>query len=633
MITQTPGVYINEKNNYPSSVAGVSTAVPVFIGYTAEAQNKPKLIKGMFDFEEIFGGNYQPEFLVNPTNFEISPNTRFLLADTLDLYFKNGGGECYIMSAGTFQNFDYTSVVGDLSNQIDWLDTLEEATLVLIPDMHLQFTDVNGISKGLTDAEFGTVANKLINKCAALTNKFAVLDVKEMDNGVIRFRNSIGPTDPEDLKHAAVYYPWLNTVANYTVSYDQINYIHSNATATKIDGLNTDLTDISNHFSGQYELQALKGELMHLLQDVNDANNGTQEKTRATNVFKFLFGKVKKLVTLKGTLASGSVLISDIDDLKGINTPLHREISRLYRSAQVLQQDGHLNQVGSTHELTDGMWSGFTEVPTDKVSDLYNDSAYDPSVTFTSYQQLVIDIHNGQYVDMNIIFSAIAGIVNKAHFKKKNLERELFNNDSTYQQIQSNIRKLMSQLPSQGAVAGLYCKNDRERGIWKSPANLTVQGGASPVVEVSNSEQDGLNVDAIAGKSVNVIRTFTGKGPLIWGARTLAGNSSEWKFIAVRRYYSYVQDSLSKSLNSLVYEPNNARTWVKIKALVTSFLVKQWEVGALVGASMKDAFFVEVGSTTTTDTEINNGIVNIRIGMAVARPAEFIIVEFSHRTI
>ncbi|MEL6562607.1 MAG: phage tail sheath C-terminal domain-containing protein, partial [Bacteroidota bacterium] len=632
MITQTPGVYINEKNNYPSSVAGVSTAVPVFIGYTAKAQNKPKLIKGLFDFEKLFGSNYQPDFLVNPTSFEVSPDTRFLLGDTLELYFKNGGGECYIMSAGTFGNFDHTSIVDDLSDQVDLLDTLDEATLILIPDLHIQFTDVNGVLNGLTDAEFGMVAGKLINKCALLTNKFAILDVKEMDNGVNGFRSSVSPTAPEDLKHAAVYYPWLNTIANYSVSYNQINYAHSNATATSIDGLNTDLTDISNHFGGLDQLQTLKDELIHLLQELNNANNGTQEKSRATNVFKFLFGRVKKLVTLKGALASGSVLIPDVNELKGVNTPLHREISRLYRSVQVLQQGNHLNQIGTPNEMTDGMWSGFTEVPTDKVLDLYNDSAYDPAVTFTNYQQLIADINNGQYFDTDIIFSAIAGIVNKAQFRKYNLERELFKSDSTYQLIHSNIQKLMSQLPSQGAVAGLYCKNDRERGIWKSPANLTVQGGAVPVIEVSNSEQDGLNVDAIAGKSVNVIRTFTGKGPVIWGARTLAGNSSEWKFIAVRRYYSYVQDSLAKSLNSLVYEPNNARTWVKIKALVTSFLVKQWEAGALVGANMKDAFFVEVGSTTTSDTEISNGIVNIRIGMAVARPAEFIIVEFSHKT-
>jgi hypothetical protein len=167
--------------------------------------------------------------------------------------------------------------------------------------------------------------------------------------------------------------------------------------------------------------------------------------------------------------------------------------------------------------------------------------------------------------------------------------------------------------------------------VWKSPANIAVQGIEKPMVEISNAEQDSLNEDASSGKSINAIRTFTGKGPLVWGARTLDGTSNEWRYIAVRRFFSYAEESIQKAMNNFVFEPNNARTWVKIRAMVTSFLVEQWKAGALVGTQMDEAFFVRVGEETTEETEILAGIINVQIGMAVARPAEFIIIEFSHQ--
>jgi phage tail sheath protein FI len=161
---------------------------------------------------------------------------------------------------------------------------------------------------------------------------------------------------------------------------------------------------------------------------------------------------------------------------------------------------------------------------------------------------------------------------------------------------------------------------------------MAILGIEKPVVEVSNREQDSLNVDANTGKSINVIRTFTGKGPIIWGARTLAGNDAEWRYVSVRRFFNFAEKSIKKSLESLVFEPNNPRTWVKIKAMVTSFLVEQWKAGALAGTKIEEAFFIEIGPNTTTNAELLAGIINVQIGMAVARPAEFIVVEFSHQT-
>ncbi|MGB3465142.1 MAG: phage tail sheath C-terminal domain-containing protein [Cyclobacteriaceae bacterium] len=633
MITQTPGVYIREKNTYPASVAGVSTAKPAFIGFTEKAQSDPISITGMLDFETIFGLGYQSQFEVDQNTLAVSPDKRFMLADTLELYFRNGGGNCYIISIGTYDDFSTSTIIADFTDAIDQLDLKDDITLALIPDLHLQYTDGSGVLNGLSPSQFGTISGELVNKCAELKRVFALFDIKDMDHGVSGFRNAINPTDSKDLKYAAVYYPWLKVPAQISVEYDQITYTHSSTTAADIDALNGDLTLLDNQFSGVYRFQPLKDEMNALLKLVTEATQSqSQKNAKLTDFFRFMLEKVKKLVTLEASLNANSKIVSETQDLAGKPSPLHQEISKLYRLMDVLQTDGHIGTIGATYLMTDAQWSTFTGDNGDDINTLRSDTNFDPQ-PFTDHDAFAIDFIDGRYLDEDVLFKAISGLYTAAAFKKSNLEKILFENDASYRTIRQNIIEMKTLLPSQGAVAGLYCYNDRERGVWKSPANLALQGGVKPLREVSNSEQDELNYDPLSGKSVNVIRTFTGKGTIIWGARTLAANSDEWRYIAVRRFYSYVEGSVANSLNTMVYEPNSAITWVKIKAMVTGFLVRQWESGALVGANMREAFFVEVGKKTTLQSDINNGIINVRIGMAVARPAEFIIIEFSHKTI
>lgn len=144
--------------------------------------------------------------------------------------------------------------------------------------------------------------------------------------------------------------------------------------------------------------------------------------------------------------------------------------------------------------------------------------------------------------------------------------------------------------------------------------------------------QDSLNVDTTAGKSINAIRTFTGKGTLVWGSRTLAGNDNEWRYVPVRRFFNMVEESVKKATGQFVFEPNDANTWVKVRAMIENFLILQWRAGALAGAKPDDAFYVRVGlGQTMTAEDILNGFMHIEIGMAVVRPAEFIILKFSHK--
>jgi hypothetical protein len=152
------------------------------------------------------------------------------------------------------------------------------------------------------------------------------------------------------------------------------------------------------------------------------------------------------------------------------------------------------------------------------------------------------------------------------------------------------------------------------------------------VVKLTSAEQEDLNVDPVAGKSVNVIRYFTGKGTLIWGARTLKGNDNEWRYVSVRRFYNMVEESVKKASESLVFEPNDANTWVRTRSMIENYLTRLWRAGALAGAKPEQAFFVKVGlGETMTNSDILEGRMIVEIGMAVVRPAEFIILKFSHK--
>lgn len=201
--------------------------------------------------------------------------------------------------------------------------------------------------------------------------------------------------------------------------------------------------------------------------------------------------------------------------------------------------------------------------------------------------------------------------------------------------IYGNVRSALSQfsvvLPPAAAIAGVYATVDRTRGVWKSPANESLASVRSLTVAIDQDLNDNMNVDT-SGKSINALRAFAGKGFLVWGARTLAGNDNEWRYVSVRRFFNMVEESCRKATEPFVFEPNDAGTWVKVKAMIENFLVVQWRSGALAGAKPDDAFYVRVGlGTTMTAQDILEGRMIVEIGLAVVRPAEFIVLRFSHK--
>lgn len=200
-----------------------------------------------------------------------------------------------------------------------------------------------------------------------------------------------------------------------------------------------------------------------------------------------------------------------------------------------------------------------------------------------------------------------------------------------YKQILDRLREKLNLFPPSPAMAGLYTMVDNSRGVWKAPANIGVNGVVSPAVSITNEAQENLNVPT-NGKAVNVIRSFVGEGTKVWGARTLDGNSLDWRYLNVRRTMIMIEESIRIAAKAYVFEPNVSGTWISIKGMIRNFLTNVWKRGGLAGAVPEDAFGVFVGlGETMTPEDILEGYLRVTVLVALSRPAEFIEVTFQQQ--
>jgi len=463
MAYNTPGVYVEEPQSLPPSIAGVAIAVPAFIGYTQIAKEsvdgdlilKPKRITSFVDYQTYFG-SADPETKITVT---IAAGTDGVLRATaalndtdrsphlmyyaLQLYFANGGGPCYIVSVATYKAL----AESDLEKGLTAIGKEDEPTLIVFPE-----------AQNLAIADYATLHTAALKQCAALQDRFVIMDLhgdtvslstpnvpagKTILDAVANFRSHNIGTD--DLKYGAVYAPNIETTLDFVYTESATNVTISGGAATPMDGL-------------------------------------TQTDNRS------------------------------------------------------------------------------------------------------------------------------------------------------YQMAKAAISDLSCKMPPAGAMAGIYAAVDNSRGIWKSPANVGVATAVQPTIPITNSDQDSMNVDPTAGKSVNAIRAFTGLGTLVWGARTLAGNDNEWRYVPVRRLFITIEENTRKASAFAVFEPNDATTWLKVRGMIESYLFSLWERGALAGATPDAAYYVHVGlGTTMTAQDVLEGRLIVEIGVAAVRPAEFIVLRFMHK--
>ncbi len=201
-----------------------------------------------------------------------------------------------------------------------------------------------------------------------------------------------------------------------------------------------------------------------------------------------------------------------------------------------------------------------------------------------------------------------------------------------YYTIVSAALDIVNVLPPSAAMAGVYAMMDNTDSVAKAPANITLAAVLSPTINLTDQQQFFVNVDMATGKSINAIRAFAMKGVMPWGAKTLDGNSNDYRYINVRRTLIFIEQSLQLSARSFVFEPNTANTWAAVKSMMENFLQKCWQQGVLQGASTQDAYHVAVGlGSTITDNDILDGYMNVSVQVAISRSAEFIAISFQQQ--
>jgi phage tail sheath protein FI len=660
MAYKTPGVYVQEIALFPPSVAQVETAIPAFVGYTAFAltpdgkslANTPTRIKSLLEFESLFGLAYIQlayNVTVDPLNnhvLGIVPDKRFHLYNALRQYFDNGGGPCYIVSVGSFGD---TIGFQPLSDGIATLSAYDEPTLILFPDA----VELLDAAKKPDLVKFSSLQTQALTLCARMQDRFSILDVLQGDKPqnvsnkpIDDFRNSVGLNN---LNYGAAYYPWIITSYAVNVDFRQLVFWdNASPTPAKISNydafsksqvekdlvtaLQNAMSDtdkaIAQVFSTQADkdalrlngIDAVKGKLTGF---ANNLTKNVTPDTQITGYMNLVSSVAVAFKKAKAAIPATSQLNVDIDRMakdKKLTDAIVKLVS-VEKNTTVKP-----NMPGRDAKPIYGVLDG-----TDWLQGLTFDTAPLTADVYTHNATGGLNIIKALNDTVNTILTYLGALISGAQFYENQAEQALFAGNAFFNGVNAATGLKMSTMPPSGSIAGVYANVDGSRGVWKAPANVSLNNVVGPVVKIDNSDQDDMNVTS-TGKSINAIRAFAGRGTLVWGARTLAGNDNEWRYIPVRRFFIMVEESVKKATYPFVFENNDANTWTKMRVMVQNFLTLQWRAGALQGAKPEDAFFVHVGlNETMTAQDILEGRMIVEIGMAVVRPAEFIILRFSHK--
>jgi uncharacterized protein len=592
---RTPGVFVEEISRLPASVAQSETAIPAFIGYTQKTKtpedetlvNKPTRIDSMMDYEKIFGGPAIQSFEVELQDEEPhhpkvihleDEESPFLMHHAVNMFYANGGGSCYIVSTGGYVDDDKPHVpdADELKTGLDSIIKNDEITLVVIPE-----------AIRLSDEDQYELYKDVIAHCSDQVNRFGIFDVRKDDPDASGFREGVHASA---LDKAAAYFPHLKTTIRYPWQRGEITF-----SGDPFDEMSwKDLETVHSVLELKQQFKRLKDRFEESTKDLRESDEGELsnnfKKEEVERIFKEGYRSAARAINLLYEavefVEDENFTIAEQDDLLEGDVTLEGVSDLLDEGTKPERRQGLINLETALENAEEEFDKVLIKVndETDTGEDDQNDH--------------ILEFYTGSF--------------------RAELEKLLDDQRIT--------------MPPSPAIAGIYAKVDADRGVWKSPANVSLNRVTGPSVKLTTSENDRLNVDLKNGKSINAIRVFTGKGTLVWGARTLDGSSNEWRYISVRRFFNMVEDSVKSASSRFVFEPNNANTWVKVKAMIENFLTTQWRAGALMGSKPDEAFYVLVGLGETMDeNDINEGKMIVEIGMAVVRPAEFIVLRFSHK--
>ena len=618
---KTPGVYIKEKNAFGTSVVEAETAIPAFIGFTEKAKlredgdlnNVPWKISSMNEFIQYFGGAPKPELKVEVRKIhgltpeqagedkklpdETLQDGLFMYVDrsheyTEKLKLKDKDGK----EDEADVPFSYAFCISgkhpySLFYQMQMFFANGGSTCYVVStgfysstgDGNLTSTMVKDaleklekerevtlivVPEAASSEECGNIQQSMMKHCGEMKNRFAILDV---------------PMGDKDKQLDKQIEDFQNTVTNY-FSYGAAYFPWLNTTVLSDRDLAGDMFvwDDSVWTSMEY-LEKIDASIATILKSSNF--------------------KIEKI---------------ELENKDGKN---EKDVSFL------LKKDESLNH---TFKFED--YSGDIEkIPDEKlIFDVKKDEKEgEITCKVIDLQHFKSKDENGKETDtaaLTILWFPKDNLTDRL-----NLHLALYNGSSLYKQAIQGVLKQLNLLPPSAAMAGIYTMVDHSRGVWKAPANVSLNYVDSPAEDLDDDEQANLNAP-MNGKAVNVIRMFRGEGVKVWGARTLDGNSLDWRYINVRRTLLFLEESVKNAARAYVFEPNDAGTWINMKCMIENFLRSVWKRGGLAGSTPEEAFEVHVGlGDTMTGDDILEGIMRITVLVAVTHPAEFIEITFQQQ--
>ncbi|SEN77521.1 hypothetical protein SAMN05428959_10364 [Duganella sp. CF517] len=657
---KTPGVYIVEKNAFPNSVVEVATAVPAFVGHTETASykggsldNKPWRITSMAEYEACFGGAPRPVFTI----------AKAAPADEKD--FKAVAARADEGGADSAPATPEASAAAEARKVL----AAARATLIAAPAAELEAAQTAyaaalaaadeaakaaGLSLSADEAlDAGGIAalpavNAIRKRAAADAAKQALEG--ETDEAARKTKaEAHDAAEAEAVKAEKT----ANTAAIEAAKTDSAARIKEERQRPAAD-YHVELSDGKHLLYNSMKLFFQNGGGACYVVSVGNYHGAPDKDTLAAGIDTLLKEQEPTMLVIPEAM-----LLSQ-EDCYSLQQQmlLHCGVKMKSRFALLDIHEGF-------RELKDGPVNHFRDHVTSTV--LAFGAAYYPWVHTTI---VALKDINFTHLDpapeqrallADMLRNELAPLLNpdgsnaSAKLKAKDVgdlidslvlawsddedvrrRIEIVHNaiaalSKLYGEVLLAMQRKVNLLPPSAAMAGLYTMIDNTRGVWKAPANVGLMSVSSPAVNITHDDQEDLNVST-TGKSINAIRSFIGEGTLVWGARTLDGNSLDWRYVNVRRTMIMLEESLRLASKAYVFEPNVANTWVTIKSMARNFLTGIWKRGGLAGASPDDAFSVAVGlDETMTADDILEGILRVTILVAISRPAEFIEITFQQQ--
>ncbi|MEA2926071.1 MAG: uncharacterized protein QOD25_3193 [Alphaproteobacteria bacterium] len=623
---KTPGVYIEELDAFPPSIVGVETAVPVFIGYTEKAENKgrsmlqrPVRISSMADYKPIFGAAYPYQFTLKPAPLTIAAVTAAEeRAATLKQAMTQAAGEAVppddnddakttadkaikqskaddakkasvsaaAYAAGLREKFESTPAGADekaAKKAEDDLQKLNEATP----------KDTAAIAQ--QKLVVGPARDKAIQSAAAAAKSVSP-DVRIGDNG---YELALGKSF-------------------YLYNCLRLFYANGGGSCYVISvGSYDDNVDYGALRLGLVNVHDLVGPTMLVIPEAVNLSRENHLKL-AADMLKQCFERQDRVAIFDvPDMAAPADFGAAIKSFRGEVVDLPTPYLRYGMAYAPFLRTSIVDPTEVSFENFDKDSRDVLQTVIEgEVKRLYPEANVEDLKQTFAKQLSKIDLiadpdeHSRRFAQLN-----------------QNLVAQI----PVFKAIYATMAAKLGTLPPSAAMAGLYTQNDTLRGVWNAPANVGMVAVTGPTVAISTEAQKDLNMP-IEGLAINAIRDFVGRGTLVWGARTLDGNSNDWRYIQVRRALIYIEQSVELALNKFVFAPNVAQTWVTVSSMVGSFLRGVWQAGGRMGASPAEAFSVQCGlGSTMTAQDVLEGRMIVQIKLTMVHPAEFIVLTFQQQ--